>query len=369
MYNHSQLRNHLIEQLANKRNYKQEIKALVSQYEYVAFYGCGVFFHSIIDNWNMHIGRRIDFCCDRNRAKWGKCFRGIKCISLKELMAIKDKCAVFVTVGDFKPVFSLLTESGFPSINQIYKYDLVSSGFLANHDHGEIVDKLCQTYEILSDKQSKKVFDAIVNRVLGSGENISIMANICENNQYFPVDIIKLSENESFVDAGAFTGDTVKDFVGRTRAKFDRIFSFELDAINFKVLQDNVEQMPAHDRIKIFNLGIWESECDLAYSIDSLQSSVGGGDGKGHVVPLDDFLKEERFTYIKMDIEGAELQALRGARNIIQTQKPRLAICIYHDFKHLWEIPLYLKELVPKYKIYLRHHTKLEYETVCYAMI
>ena len=126
--------------------------------------------------------------------------------------------------------------------------------------------------------------------------------------------------------------------------------------------------MPEQDRIKIYNLGIWDSECDITYSIGDSQSTVGLGEGKGHVVPLDDALHDEKTTFIKMDIEGAEPQALRGARKIIQTQKPKLAICIYHDFRHLWEIPLYIKSLVPEYRIYFRHHTNLEYETVCYAI-
>ncbi len=126
--------------------------------------------------------------------------------------------------------------------------------------------------------------------------------------------------------------------------------------------------MPEQSRIRIFNLGIWDGECDIVYSIGKSQSTVGSGASKGHVVPLDDVLRAEKVTFIKMDIEGAEPHALRGAKNIIQAQKPKLAICVYHDFRHLWEIPLYIKLLVPEYKIYLRHHTNLEYETVCYAV-
>jgi hypothetical protein len=70
-----------------------------------------------------------------------------------------------------------------------------------------------------------------------------------------------------------------------------------------------------------------------------------------------------------MDIEGSEPQALSGAEEIIKKQKPKLAISVYHKLEHLWEIPLYLKHIVPEYKIYLRHHSPLEYETVCYAII
>lgn len=370
MCNNPQIRDQLIELLSKRRNYPQELKTLAKQYDYVVFYGCGTILDTIIDIWNVYIGRAIDYCCDSDDAKWGRSYRGIKCISPDELMALKDKCAVFVTIGKFEPVFKFLTESGFPSVNLIYKFDISSSDFWKNYRHGEIATNLCQTHEILSDEQSKKVFNASVNRVLGRGKDPYIMANVCEEDQYFPADIIKLSDHESFVDIGAFNGDTATDFIERTQGNFDTFFAFELDTFNFNLLRENVCHMPNHDKIKIFNMGIWDSECDITYSIGNFQSStIGEGEGKGHVVPLDYILQQERVTYIKMDIEGAEPQALRGARNIIQTQKPRLAICIYHDFKHLWEIPLYLKELVPEYNIYLRHHTNLEYETVCYAVV
>jgi len=354
--------------LAQKRNYRQEVKELTERYPYVVFYGCGAILNSIVESWNEHVGRKIDFCCDSDSDKWGKLFCGANCLSPNELVAIKDKCAVFVTIGDFKPVYTFLKESGFPSVNQLYKYDLVASEFLARCDQEEVKAKICEAYELLGDQQSQKVFDAIINRVLGDGSNIDIMLDVCEGNQYFPPDLINLSEHECLVDIGAFNGDTIRDFVGRTQGKFDRIISFEVDAINFKALQENVRQMTEQSRIKIFNLGIWDSECDITYSIGASQSTVGSGEGKGHVAPLDDVLRDEKVTFIKMDIEGAELHALRGDRNIIQKQKPKLAICIYHDFRHLWEIPLYIKSLAPEYKIYLRHHTNLEYETVCYAI-
>ncbi len=140
--------------------------------------------------------------------------------------------------------------------------------------------------------------------------------------------------------------------------------------MNFKALQENVRKMPERERIKIFNLGIWDDECDITYSIGKSQSTVGvAGDGISHVMPLDSILKDENVTFIKMDIEGAEPQALRGASNIIREQTPKLAICVYHDFRHLWEIPIYINSLASKYRIYLRHHTNLEYETVCYGII
>ena len=365
----NEMREHIAGLLCQRRNYRQEVKALTKKHQYVVMYGCGAILNSIVETWNEHIGRRIDYSCDSDCAKWGKIFCGAKCLSPDELTIIKDRCAVFITVGDFKPVYDFLVNRGFPSVNLIYKYDLVASGFLANNPSGEITDRLCQTYDLLSDSRSKEVFQAIVNRVLGGTGEPSIMANVFERHQYFPSDIVTLSGRESFVDIGAFNGDTVADFVKRTGGDFDNIFSFEVDSANFKLLRENVVRMAGSERIEIFNLGVWDTECDVTFSIGKSQSTLGKGEGKGHVVPLDKVLKDKKITFIKMDIEGAEPRALRGARNIITTQKPKLAICVYHDFSHLWEIPLYIKELFPGYRIYLRHHTTLEYETVCYAII
>lgn len=369
MNNDLQVRNHIVELLAKRRDYQQEIIDLTRKYQYVVFYGCGLILPSIIDAWNQYIGRKIDYCCDRDEAKWGKYFRGVKCISPQELMAIKDRCAVFVTIGKFKPAFDFLKESSVASVNQIYKYDLITAEFLKKNQPSNLADRLTATWDILSDARSVKVFESIVNRIFDRESDICIMADVCDKHQYFPPDVIKLSGHESLVDGGAFDGDTVADFIERTKGHFDNIFAFEMDEVNFNALQENVQKMPEQNRIKIFNLGIWDRESDITYSVESADSTIGLGAARGHVVRLDDILKNEKVTFIKMDIEGAEPQALRGAANIIRTQKPKLAICIYHDFKHLWEIPLYIKELVPEYKIYLRHHTDLAYETVCYAMV
>ena len=369
MDNHSELHNHLVELFAKRRNYLQVLKDQIRQYQYVVFYGCGNIFHGIVASWNQQVGKRIDLCCDSDSEKWGKEFSGIKCISPSELIKIKNECAVFVTIGEFKQVFCSLIDKGFPFVNVISKNALDISTFLDSSPQDEIVSSLSKTYGLLADKKSRDIFEAIVNRVLDVESNPSIMSDVCEGNQYFPNDVIQLSKHESLVDIGAFDGDTVKDFTERTRGCFDNIFSFEVDAINFKLLEETVRGIPERERIKIFNLGVWDKECDITYSVGLSQSTVGAGECKGHVVLLDDVLKGEKVTFIKMDIEGAEPQALRGACNTIREQKPKLAICVYHDFRHLWEIPLYIKSLMPEYKIYLRHHTNLEYETVCYAIL
>ena len=88
------------------------------------------------------------------------------------------------------------------------------------------------------------------------------------------------------------------------------------------------------------------------------------------VISIDEAIDpEDRVTIMKMDIEGSELEGLKGARKTIQRDKPKLAICIYHRLEDMTEIPLYIKELVPEYKLYVRHHSSCDSETVLYAVL
>lgn len=84
---------------------------------------------------------------------------------------------------------------------------------------------------------------------------------------------------------------------------------------------------------------------------------------------LDDVLQGKKCTFLKMDIEGSELNALKGAAETIKKWKPRLAICIYHKPEDIIEIPLYVKKLVPEYKLKMRQYSTYFYDTVMYAYI
>jgi FkbM family methyltransferase len=362
------MRSHFEALLGRNRDYRQEVRDLAARYPKVVFYGCGAILHSIVDSWNEQVGRRIDFVADSDPAKWGRTYCGATCLSPDELAGMKDECAVFVTIGDFKPVYDTLVARGFPCVNQLFKYDLLASEFLPRHDKGEVASSLARTWEALGDDASRRVFSAIVGRVLGRGDDIDVMVNVAEGDQYFPPGLVRITPEEHLVDVGAYNGDTVRDFVRRSRGAFRRISAFELDAENFRQLEANVATMPERDRIDIHNLGAWDAEMEVTYSVGKSQSTVGAGEGRGRVARLDDVLRGAPVTMIKMDIEGAEPHGLRGARELIQTRRPKLAICIYHDFRHLWEIPLYILSLRPDYTIHLRHHTNLEYETVCYAL-
>lgn len=102
---------------------------------------------------------------------------------------------------------------------------------------------------------------------------------------------------------------------------------------------------------------------------DDMASRVSeDGDVEIEVKALDNIIKDDIATYIKMDIEGSEIEALKGGREIIQKYKPKLAICIYHNPQDLFEIPLMIKEMRGDYKLFIRQYADSIFETVCYAV-
>lgn len=354
--------------LAARRNYREEVSATIAAHRFVVFYGCGAIYGGIVERWREFVDRKIDFCCDSDPAKWGHSFMGAPCIAPEELEKIKEEAVVFVTVGNFEPVLNALIAKGFPCVRLIYKYDLISSDFLSRQHLGEVAENLERVRTMLADQRSVQVFDAVLNRLLDGEAPPGVMARVCDGDQYFPPDLLTLTADESFVDAGAFTGDTVTDFVNRTAGRFEAVHCFELDAANFRGLQTTVAPLAGAERIFLHAEGLWDQPCEISYSTEESRSTIGEGDAHGHVVRLDDALAGARVTLLKMDIEGAEPQALAGARATILIHRPRLAVCVYHHIKDLWEIPIFIKSLVPEYRIYLRHHTTLDYETVCYAV-
>ena len=273
-----------------------------------------------------------------------------------------------MTMGEFQHVRHLLEHDGFPSVNLVYKYDLANADFMMTMDVDACARQAADARSLLADGRSRHVFDLILQRVTGYWRDPRGMMGVCGPDQYFPRDIIRLGDRESFVDGGAFDGDTVAEFVQRTGGRFERITAFELDEDNFQRLANRVATMDGADRIAIFNDGLWGEDAEISYGSDTLQSAIGSGDSIGSAVALDSVLADESVSYIKLDVEGAELDVLRGARSIIEAERPKLAVCVYHHVSHLWTVPLAIHELVPDHRIYLRHHTNLEYETVCYAV-
>jgi len=350
----------------------------IEEFKYVCIFGAGMTSQTLIPLWKRNIDKKIDFLCDNDKTKWGKIFHGdIVCISPDELKKYKDEVAVIIATRFIKEIYMQLKEEGFSNIHYIGDYRLGSRSFLKNKKNIDIIkDNIVQMLDVLEDTASKDILVSLIKIWFDYDVTGLEYSSIYSGDEYYPDDIIKLRENESFVDAGAYTGDSVISFLKKVNYSFDSIFAFELDKENFKALEFAIKDLDKHiiDKIHLYNVGVFDEEKTISYEHGNekganyhISNSIFGMK-QGKTVRLSDILNGERVSFIKMDIEGAELNALYGAEELIKKYKPALAICVYHKPEHLWEIPSYIKKIVPEYKLYLRHHSSLEYQTVCYAV-
>ena len=221
--------------------------------------------------------------------------------------------------------------------------------------------------EMLGDELSGKTYLAFLNSKL-SGDADGLY-DVCRKDQYFPGEIIGLSDREVFVDGGAYTGDTLLAFIRKTNNKYARCDAFEPEPGNAARLRALAGRQQWRD-VRIIGKGLWSKAAALNFyasedtSISAL--SVTGG-ASVEVAAIDEACPDA--TYIKLDVEGAELEALKGAAGTIKRNRPKLAVCLYHKPGDLFEIPLFIKSLVPEYRFYLRQHQPVSCELVLYAVI
>jgi FkbM family methyltransferase len=184
--------------------------------------------------------------------------------------------------------------------------------------------------------------------------------------QYFDLEHLNL-RNEYFVDAGAFDGETTKYFF--EICPDGHSYLFEPNPEQFKICKENLKNFPGAE---FFQYGLYDENVTLCF--DTRGNDMGSakitktGDIEIEARRLDDLLLNKKVTFIKMDIEGTELNALKGAEKIIRGQKPKLAICVYHKSEDIWEIPELILNFNAEYKLYLRHYTISNTETVLYAI-
>lgn len=232
------------------------------------------------------------------------------------------------------------------------------------HEKGNIL----KCAEIWTDQKSLDIYFRQIECYLSRFYNIY---NQIDKEQYFPVGIVFGKGYSEFVDCGAYTGDTIAALT-KNIGKVNKLIAMEPDADNFKKLTSSMasEKENIANEICLYPCGVWSSSKMLTF--DDTQSPSCHISESGHsyfqCLALDDVLINYVPSFVKMDIEGAEVEALKGACQTIKKHKPDLAISVYHRIEHLWEIPLLLKSLNNNYKFYLRSYDHFNQETVLYAV-
>lgn len=231
------------------------------------------------------------------------------------------------------------------------------------------LDSLADTYYSLADDFSKKtMLKVIEGRLTG---DLNVIKDVWMQNQYWPEDIIQFSEEESIIECGSSDGVTLRELYAALKGKYRHIYCFEPDVGCEQILKSTIHELDSAGNISFIPKGTYREAITLHFKNEEIESGLSkvseSGDTSIECVAIDDEICEA-VTYIKMDIEGAELDTLIGAKRTIIKNKPKLAVCIYHKDEDMVNILQYLKGLDLGYRFYIRHHNCNMTETVLYAL-
>ena len=212
-------------------------------------------------------------------------------------------------------------------------------------------ERFSRAYSQLADEKSRKTFLDVINFKV-SGKPEYLFSCQSEKDEVYN-NILRLSEDETIVDLGAYDGDTIREFMRFTNGKYKHIFAFEPDEKNFRKLSKKTEGM---DNLSLLNLGAWDKKDTLLFEKKAGRNSRKSEAGVPMSFDSVDNVISEPVSFIKMDIEGAENKALDGAKETIKKYKPKLYICAYHRNEDFFALPEKILSINPDYKIFLRHH-------------
>jgi FkbM family methyltransferase len=179
--------------------------------------------------------------------------------------------------------------------------------------------------------------------------------------QYFPRDILTPNSDEAFVDGGAFDGDTLRAAPWRLA----QIIAIEPDPANAVILRASCTKTAEVHQV-LLGSAAGSARFNGMATMASSRSDAGALELP--VVTLDELTAGKFPTFLKLDVEGDELAALHGGVEMLRWAQPVVAVCVYHRPEDLWTIPLFLHEVLPAHRIFIRAHAWDGFELVAYAV-
>jgi FkbM family methyltransferase len=323
---------------------------------------------------------------DGDRSLHGRVVEGLPVHSPEETARSYGDSAVFVvTVWSpgsdrrFSAIRDRLTALGCGSVvwfvPLFWKHPQVFLPHYRIHEPRRIVDSFSEirsAFDLWADDSSRREFLSQLEWLVSMEGGPAGLPPAATSPTYLPSDLFRLGPDDLLVDAGAFDGDTIRAALACHPAGFRGINAFEPDPASFERLKHSVDALPEPHRSRV-----WIREAALGERTGVVrfeaQGTVGSairesGEVEVACVSLDEELAGEVPTYLKMDIEGGEMDALRGAGRLIASVAPVLAICVYHLQEHLWQIPLFIRSLSDRYVFFLRRYVDEFGDLVCYAV-
>ncbi len=291
----------------------------------------------------------------------------------KEIISIddidKNSIVLWVSTGSPLEVKNTLDSQGIENISYLAlckysSFNLPASPFMDDfeEDFKHNSKAYEEVYKLLEDEKSKETFIKVINFKITY--DYTFMNGFTNNHeeQYFDNEIISNINNITFLDGGGYVGDTVPNII-KNFPDFNKIYLIEPNSLHINIAKrefgnvENIEfiECGLSNKKVICNDDISSNNCDHNYNAINTNT-------------IDNIIKE-RVDFIKLDIEGAEQDAIEGARETIKKYKPILAICVYHKAEDWYKVPESVLDIYSGYRVYLRHYMEGIYETVMYFVV
>ncbi len=258
---------------------------------------------------------------------------------------------------------NLISHIDYFALQLAFPDDLIEINFL--NDTSSILknaDEYLILYKFLADIESKETLKKIVNfRLNRDIKNLEYFQYRIDKQYFEP--FTQLNNEPSFIDGGGFDGETSINFA-KLYPNYKNIYYFEPNKAALLASQEKLDNL---SNIHYFQKGLWSKTDYLLFNstLGSASKLTSQGNIKIETTSIDELINS-KIDFIKLDIEGAEYDALIGAKQLICKYKPLLAICVYHNQTDFIRIPKLLLSYNKNYKIYLRHYTQGVFETVMY---
>lgn len=310
----------------------------------------------------------------------GRLFCGLPFYTFEELHEMRDICIYIATEKWEYKIEILEMLAKLENIEVFAEGEIFGSGEYDTLHMRNVVesdkDVIDYVANNLSDERSKSVYRKLLEYRLTNDKKLLADITDTESEQYFPKeDFLKCSEHEVFIDAGAYNGDTAIGFACWSADSYSKIWCMEPDPVMYEITRETLK-FKGITKVSVINKGAWNTTERISFTMDNTSGSskiAESGTSVIETIAIDELLNEEEATYIKMDIEGAEYEALLGCKKTIEKYRPKLAICIYHNEDDLWKLPYHIATNYPWYKLYIRHYGYYDghynpNETVLYAV-
>lgn len=365
-------------------DYIRQLIDRINLYNEVVIFGAGIGGKITLDILNTYkCINKMKIFSDNNPNKIKTDYNGYLVVEPQKILDYVKKPLVLVSSTAFDKIVEQLKAYGIQA-NDIYYFQPAGLSDKKNEDKKYISSNLERfewIYDKLKDSKSKRIFVSLLNYKMS--KDIKYLDTMkedidTEENQYFDKNLLLTNRQfqGGFVDAGAYTGDTMEAFYRNFPEYTGIYYCFEAGQEIYKRLLSNVElfcKEIGSFNVQCFNIATWDEKGTLCFDT----TNSGGGQGSrisdsGEYVDcdtLDHVLHDKQIGFIKMDIEGAEHKSLEGARTIIGKQHPVLAICVYHKKEDMFDIPELIESIAPeKYDFYIRQYRYGQSETVLYAI-